>query len=90
VPSCCSAQLAAPSSAPGNCLLTVPPAACVLFPAGIFVLTGLAARDIAGPAVIVSYLISGIACLICALCYAEFATEVGGGCRAACSCSTDT
>lgn len=44
--------------------------------AGIFVLTGIAARDDAGPSIIVSYAISGVACLICALCYAEYATEV--------------
>jgi hypothetical protein len=46
--------------------------------AGIFVITGVAARELAGPSVIISYLISGIACIICALCYAEFATEVRG------------
>jgi len=60
-------------------LLTPPPPLLLPpCPAGIFVLTGVAARDIAGPAVMISYLISGIACIICALCYAEFATEVRG------------
>jgi APA family basic amino acid/polyamine antiporter len=33
------------------------------------------------PAVIISYLLAGFACIICALCYAEFSTEttVTGG-----------
>ncbi|XP_050225318.1 cationic amino acid transporter 1-like [Mercurialis annua] len=49
--------------------------------AGVFVLTGEAARNDAGPAVILSYLISGIAALLSVLCYSEFATElpVAGG-----------
>lgn len=49
--------------------------------AGIFVLTGDAARNDAGPAVIVSYLISGIAALLSVLCYTEFSVElpVAGG-----------
>ena len=41
--------------------------------AGIFVVTGEVARNIAGPAVILSYIVSGIACIFAALCYAEFA-----------------
>ncbi|KAF7842175.1 cationic amino acid transporter 1-like [Senna tora] len=49
--------------------------------AGIFVLTGDAARNSAGPAVVLSYLISGVAALLSVLCYAEFAVElpVAGG-----------
>ncbi|KAL9673135.1 hypothetical protein QQ045_029388 [Rhodiola kirilowii] len=49
--------------------------------AGIFVLTGEAARNGAGPAVVLSYLISGIAALLSVLCYTEFAVElpVAGG-----------
>uniref|UniRef100_A0A7N0VHZ3 Cationic amino acid transporter C-terminal domain-containing protein n=1 Tax=Kalanchoe fedtschenkoi TaxID=63787 RepID=A0A7N0VHZ3_KALFE len=49
--------------------------------AGIFVLTGEAARNNAGPAVVLSYLISGIAALLSVLCYTEFAVElpVAGG-----------
>lgn len=43
---------------------------------GIFVLTGIAAHDKAGPAVIVSFLAAGIACIFAALCYAEFASMV--------------
>ncbi|OFY21044.1 MAG: amino acid permease [Bacteroidetes bacterium GWF2_29_10] len=42
--------------------------------AGIFVLTGLAAREYAGPALAVSFIIAGIGCAFAALCYAEFAS----------------
>lgn len=42
--------------------------------AGIFVATGEAARDTAGPALMVSYLIAGLTCIFAALCYAEFAS----------------
>ncbi len=41
---------------------------------GIFVLTGLAARQFAGPALVVSFVIAGLACACAALCYAEFAS----------------
>lgn len=44
--------------------------------AGVFVLTGTAARDHAGPAIVVSYGIASIAATFSALCYAEFAAEV--------------
>ncbi len=44
--------------------------------AGIFVLTGLAAREFAGPALILSFVLSGLACIFVALCYAEFASMV--------------
>ncbi|MGB9697313.1 MAG: amino acid permease [Ignavibacteria bacterium] len=43
---------------------------------GIFVLTGIAAHDKAGPAVIVSFIAAGIACIFAAMCYAEFASMV--------------
>ena len=43
---------------------------------GIFVLTGVAAHDRTGPALILSFVISGIACIFAALCYAEFASMV--------------
>lgn len=42
--------------------------------AGIFVATGKAAHDIAGPALMVSYVIAGLTCIFAALCYAEFAS----------------
>jgi amino acid transporter len=41
--------------------------------AGIFVMTGRAAAEDAGPAVIVSFAIAGLGCAFAALCYAEFA-----------------
>lgn len=46
--------------------------------AGIFVLTGIAAATQAGPAVIFSYLLAGLACGFSALAYAELASSVGG------------
>ncbi len=45
---------------------------------GIFVLTGLAAATQAGPAVILSFVVSGIACAFAALAYAELSSSVGG------------
>src|SRR5690242_7332049 len=43
---------------------------------GIFILTGVAAHDRTGPALILSFVIAGIACVFAALCYAEFASMV--------------
>jgi basic amino acid/polyamine antiporter, APA family len=43
---------------------------------GIFVLTGQAAHDKAGPALVLSFVAAGIACIFAALCYAEFASMV--------------
>jgi APA family basic amino acid/polyamine antiporter len=43
---------------------------------GIFVITGIAAANYAGPALVISFVISGIVCLLAALAYAEFATMV--------------
>eukprot|EP00775_Hariotina_reticulata_P009041 gene9041-9212_t len=43
---------------------------------GIFVVTGLQAKMVAGPAIMISYLISGAVATLTALCYAEFASEV--------------
>src|SRR5690606_11633785 len=43
---------------------------------GIFVLTGVAAATDAGPAISISFVLSGIACGLAALCYAEFASVV--------------
>lgn len=42
--------------------------------AGIFVITGPAAAQHAGPAVIISFIIAGLACAFAALCYAELAS----------------
>ncbi len=44
--------------------------------AGIFVLTGLAAREHAGPALTLSFVVAGFGCTFAALCYAEFAAMV--------------
>jgi len=44
--------------------------------AGIFVLTGLAAKEFAGPALSLSFVVAGIGCALAALCYAEFAAMV--------------
>src|SRR5918911_1742108 len=41
---------------------------------GIFVLTGVAAHERAGPAMILSFAVAGFACALAALCYAEFAS----------------
>jgi APA family basic amino acid/polyamine antiporter len=41
---------------------------------GIFVLVGKAAANQAGPAIMLSFVVAGLACLIAALCYAEFAS----------------
>src|SRR5512139_2463872 len=43
---------------------------------GIFVLTGTAAANQAGPGIVLSYVIAGLACGFAALCYAEFATMI--------------
>ena len=43
---------------------------------GIFVLTGHAAADYAGPAVALSYVLSGLGCLFAGLCYAEYAASI--------------
>lgn len=44
--------------------------------AGIFVLTGQAAGSYAGPAVVISFLISALGCACAGLCYAEFAALI--------------
>src|SRR6478752_1640174 len=43
---------------------------------GIFVLTGVVAAEHAGPAIILSFILSGLACVFAALCYSEFASAV--------------
>jgi basic amino acid/polyamine antiporter, APA family len=44
--------------------------------AGIFVLTGQAAAESAGPAIVLSFILSGIICAFAGLCYAEFASLI--------------
>jgi len=41
---------------------------------GIFVLTGVAAHDKTGPALMLSFVVAGLACIFAAMCYAEFAS----------------
>src|SRR2546422_11760794 len=49
--------------------------------AGIFVMTGEGAANDAGPGVVLSYVVAGIACVLAAFCYSEFAAmaPVAGG-----------
>lgn len=42
--------------------------------AGIFVMTGQAAANYAGPAIIISFVLAGLCCAFAALCYAELAS----------------
>jgi APA family basic amino acid/polyamine antiporter len=44
--------------------------------AGIFVATGAAAHNVAGPSLMLSYVLAGVVCIFAALCYAEFASMV--------------
>ncbi|KAK9269526.1 hypothetical protein L1049_001302 [Liquidambar formosana] len=43
---------------------------------GIFVLTGLEAREHAGPAVVLSYVVTGVSAMLSVFCYTEFAVEI--------------
>ncbi|MFL6227464.1 MAG: amino acid permease [Pyrinomonadaceae bacterium] len=43
---------------------------------GIFILTGVAAHERTGPALMLSFVMAGLACVFAALCYAEFASMV--------------
>src|SRR5450432_1803518 len=43
---------------------------------GIFVLTGLAAAQHAGPAIVISFVVAGLGCMFAGLCYSEFAAMV--------------
>src|SRR5262250_2102054 len=44
--------------------------------AGIFVLTGAAAAQYAGPAIVLSFILAGLGCAFAGLCYAEFASMI--------------
>src|ERR1700741_1936496 len=44
--------------------------------AGIFVLTGAAAAQYAGPAIVLSFILAGIGCVFAGLCYSEFASLI--------------
>src|SRR6266513_3899672 len=43
---------------------------------GIFVLTGTASANHAGPAIILSFVLAALACVFAGLCYAEFASMI--------------
>ncbi|XP_010051968.2 cationic amino acid transporter 1 [Eucalyptus grandis] len=44
--------------------------------AGIFVLTGQETKEGAGPAVVLSYVVSGVSAMLSVFCYTEFAVEI--------------
>ncbi len=44
--------------------------------AGIFVLTGAAAAQYAGPAIVLSFIVAGVGCVFAGLCYSEFASLI--------------
>ena len=48
----------------------------VVIGTGIFTLTGIQARETAGPAVVISFALAGVVALLAALCYAELASSV--------------
>ncbi|QFG20716.1 amino acid permease [Actinomadura sp. WMMB 499] len=48
----------------------------VIIGTGIFVLTGVVARNNAGPAVALSFILAAVVCGLAALCYAEFSSTV--------------
>jgi basic amino acid/polyamine antiporter, APA family len=48
----------------------------IMVGAGIFVLTGQAAAEEAGPAITISFIVAGVVAALAALCYAEFASMV--------------
>ncbi|MEU0567724.1 amino acid permease [Nonomuraea sp. NPDC005983] len=48
----------------------------VIVGTGIFVLTGQVAKQTAGPAVALSFVVAGVVCGLAALCYAEFASTI--------------
>lgn len=48
----------------------------VIIGAGIFTVTGRAAHEMAGPAIVISFLIGAVCCGLAALCYAELSSAV--------------
>ncbi|MDM7855855.1 amino acid permease [Cellulomonas alba] len=48
----------------------------VVIGAGIFTLTGRAAHAVAGPSIVISFVVAAVCCALAAVCYAEFASTV--------------
>ena len=48
----------------------------VIIGAGIFTLTGRAAKAYAGPGIALSFVLAAVCCALAALCYAEFSSTV--------------
>lgn len=48
----------------------------VVIGAGLFSITGIAAAEFAGPAIVISFVIAAIGCAFAGLCYAEFASSI--------------
>lgn len=48
----------------------------VIIGAGIFTLTGRAAKEMAGPSIVLSFVLAAVCCGLAALCYAEFASSI--------------
>ena len=48
----------------------------VIIGAGIFTVTGKAAKEYAGPSIVLSFILGAVVCGLAALCYAEFASTV--------------
>ncbi|HNA99595.1 MAG TPA: amino acid permease [Marmoricola sp.] len=48
----------------------------VVIGAGIFTVAGRAAHSLAGPAVVISFIVAALCCGLAALCYAEFASAI--------------
>ncbi|XP_072174949.1 cationic amino acid transporter 4-like [Diadema setosum] len=44
--------------------------------AGLYVLTGVEAKEVTGPAIVISYTLAGLAAMLSALCYVEFACRI--------------
>src|SRR4051812_10552665 len=44
--------------------------------AGLFSLTGIAAADNAGPAVVISFIVAAVGCAFAGMCYSEFSTMI--------------